>query len=170
MKPLLALSLTFLSFSGTAQIPGKSIAEYVTKQGTTFRKGDTLQLGLGTDIGGRFKYASVPPNLFVGTGTMPFNANYANQRMIIKDIRVQNMNKHMAPRTVAVVSSGGLNGSVDVDAAEEAGEIKTAANRSRAVVPSTGGVADELLKLKKLLDANVITQQEFDAQKAKLLK
>ena len=31
-------------------------------------------------------------------------------------------------------------------------------------------VADELIKLKELLDAGVITQEEFDAQKEKLLK
>ncbi|MBR6458968.1 MAG: SHOCT domain-containing protein [Actinomycetaceae bacterium] len=30
-------------------------------------------------------------------------------------------------------------------------------------------VADELLKLKQLLDAGALTQQEFDQQKAKLL-
>lgn len=30
-------------------------------------------------------------------------------------------------------------------------------------------VADELLKLKKLLDAGVITQAAFDSQKSKLL-
>ena len=31
------------------------------------------------------------------------------------------------------------------------------------------GVTDELLKLKQLLDANAITQEEFDSMKAKLL-
>ena len=31
-------------------------------------------------------------------------------------------------------------------------------------------VADELLKLKQLLDMGVLTREEFDAQKSKLLK
>lgn len=33
----------------------------------------------------------------------------------------------------------------------------------------TGSIADELKKLKELLDAGVLTQEEFDAQKKKLL-
>ena len=34
---------------------------------------------------------------------------------------------------------------------------------------SGSSTADELIKLKSLLDAGVITQEEFDAQKQKLL-
>ncbi|KDN58485.1 SHOCT domain-containing protein [Exiguobacterium sp. AB2] len=37
------------------------------------------------------------------------------------------------------------------------------------VAVSTASAADELLKLKQLLDAGVLSQDEFDAQKAKLL-
>ncbi|MST83662.1 SHOCT domain-containing protein [Hallella mizrahii] len=36
-------------------------------------------------------------------------------------------------------------------------------------VENTGSTADELLKLKSLLDQKILTQEEFDAQKAKLL-
>ena len=41
--------------------------------------------------------------------------------------------------------------------------------RAQPVVQANTSAADELLKFKQLLDAGVITQQEFDAQKAKLL-
>jgi len=55
----------------------------------------------------------------------------------------------------------------------------TASTTPTPVTATTGGtatttanisVADELLKLKKLLDEGVLTQQEFDAQKKKLLE
>lgn len=171
MKTLLLLTCTLTAVTAHGQIAGKSVPEYTTAKGTTFHKGDTIRLALGTDVGGRFKYLMTPPNFLVGTPGMAFSSAYANQRLVIKDLRLQDRNKRVAPRTIAVVSTGGLNGQVDVEAAEEAGEIKTAHNQaapSAASAPTS--VADELLKLKKLLDSGAITQAEFDAQKAKLLK
>lgn len=49
--------------------------------------------------------------------------------------------------------------------------INDAEQQKNAPVVSTpaASVADELLKLKSLLDAGVLTQEEFDAQKAKVL-
>lgn len=38
-----------------------------------------------------------------------------------------------------------------------------------APAPSVGGSYDDLMKLKELLDAGVLTQAEFDAQKQKIL-
>ena len=46
-------------------------------------------------------------------------------------------------------------------------EIKKSNNKSSSVAPLS--VADELIKLKQLLDAGVLTQEEFDSQKTKLL-
>lgn len=49
--------------------------------------------------------------------------------------------------------------------------INNAEQRKNAPVASTpaASVADELLKLKSLLDAGVLTQEEFDSQKAKII-
>ena len=46
--------------------------------------------------------------------------------------------------------------------------VKT--NKTVVATSSTVSVADELLKLKQLLDMGVLTQEEFDNQKTKLLK
>jgi hypothetical protein len=43
------------------------------------------------------------------------------------------------------------------------------ARHTRPVASSQQSVADELTKLKGLLDAGLLTQREFDAQKQKLL-
>lgn len=48
------------------------------------------------------------------------------------------------------------------------GAVATAAQSTTAPTPS-GSVADELLKLVHLRDAGVLTPNEFEAQKAKLL-
>ena len=51
---------------------------------------------------------------------------------------------------------------------QKIGEYNRPTAEVSVTVPATS-VADELLKLKSLLDAGAITQAEFDAQKAKLL-
>jgi hypothetical protein len=79
---------------------------------------------------------------------------------------------------VAVIRANTINGCVDLNAAEDAGEIITAQTRraavSAAASPSSAApvrsTADELLKLKQLYDQKVLTKAEYDAQKAKLLK
>ena len=50
--------------------------------------------------------------------------------------------------------------------------LVNAANSSAGSTASAGAIstADEIMKFKQLLDAGVITQKEFDEQKAKLLK
>lgn len=73
------------------------------------------------------------------------------------------------PVVTVIFKAGAYNAALNADSAEESGEIKTTNNQKKAT-PTSGGVADELLKLKGLLDSGVITQAEFDTQKAKLLK
>ncbi|TGE26109.1 SHOCT domain-containing protein [Hymenobacter aquaticus] len=139
--------------------------------GTTFHKGDTIFFDMGTTDGGAFKYAYIPPNFLIGLPETHYGSAYNNNRLVIKDIRAQAANKRMAPRTVAVVSPGGVNGCVDLESAEAAGEIKTKNNRKPAAAAQApaASTADELLKLKGLLDAGVLTKEEFEQQKAKLL-
>ncbi|WP_092773761.1 SHOCT domain-containing protein [Hymenobacter actinosclerus] len=173
-KLLLIFFLSLLSSPyAQAQIPGKSVTEYTTKMGTTFHKGDTIFFAMGTTDGGAYRYAYIPANYLIGLPETHYGSVYNNNRLVIKDIRVQAANKRMAPRTVAVVSPGGVNGCVDLESAEAAGEITTKNNRkpssTSAAQAPISSVADELLKLKGLLDSGVITKEEFDQQKTKLL-
>lgn len=48
-------------------------------------------------------------------------------------------------------------------------EVKPCKDVKLGITSTTGSVADELLKMKKLLDTGAITQVEYDAQKKKLL-
>ena len=49
------------------------------------------------------------------------------------------------------------------------GEKKTENSNSRPMVIESDSVADEISKLKKLMDEGVITEEEFQKQKNKLL-
>lgn len=159
-----------------AQIVGKSVPAFTTAAGTLIRPGDTLHLGRGTLPNGDFQYVFVPDNVFTGSKQQNFTSQLSNLWVRVKDIRVQR-SRNFGEKTVAVVKANTLNGCVDLNAAEAAGEIITAHTRTAAVsaaAPASTApplsTADELLKLKKLYDQKVLTKAEYDAQKAKLLK
>jgi hypothetical protein len=183
MKPSATLlfcscTLAGLAFPGTAhaQIVGKSVPTFTTTAGTLVHLGDTLRLGRGTLPTGEFQYVYVPANVFTGSKQVNFSSQLTNLTVRVKDLRFQH-SKLYGDKTVAVIKANTLNGCVDLNAAEEAGEIITAHTRRAAVsaaaptpitpAPST---ADELLKLRKLYEQKVLTKAEYDAQKAKLLK
>ena len=52
---------------------------------------------------------------------------------------------------------------------QEVSESETVIQTSSELVPNTPLVADEIIKLKGLLDAGVLTQEEFDKKKTQLL-
>lgn len=172
-----ALAGTALPRTTRAQIIGKSVPDFTTAAGTRVRVGDTLRLGRGTLPTGDFQYVFVPENVFTGSKQQNFTSQMSNLSVRVKDIRLQR-SRTFGDKTVAVVKANTLNGCVDLNAAEAAGEIVTANTRRAAVSAAGGGAggaaplstADELLKLKKLYDQQVLTKAEYDAQKAKLLK
>jgi hypothetical protein len=163
MKLLLFFSaLLFASSLTMAQIPGRSIKQYTTRMGTVVHVGDTLQLGRGHRNDGSFTYASIP--MLGDEKGLP--AAYSGRRVVVKDLR--EIPYKTGPQVTTVFKAGLYNAKIDLDSSEEMGEVLTQANKQKAT-PTSGGVADELLKLKQLLDAGAITQTEFDSQKAKLL-
>jgi hypothetical protein len=151
-----------------AQAPGKAVAEYKTSLGTILHPGDTLHFSRGSNPNGSFIYAYIPAKL-MGSPRVYFTSSWAGGKAVIKELRYQELKKMGDHRTIAIVKTPTLNGVVELDQAEETHELVTAANKVAAPASAGGSVADELLKLKKLLDGGIITQQEFDAQKGKLL-
>jgi hypothetical protein len=163
MKLLLPAAL-LLGLSAHAQLPGKVLPEgYTSKMGTPVHKGDSLHFTLGQREDGSFKYAEIGPNLMTPK-TMGLPKFWANKTGVVKEVR------GFGSTHIVIFKAGVYNAQLDFDAAEQAGEIRTPNNQKKATPTNGGGVADELIKLKSLLDSGAITQAEFDAQKAKLLK
>jgi Short C-terminal domain len=179
MKPLFTglLAAYLLHGSVQAQITGKSVPAFTTSAGTVVHLGDTLHLGRGSLPSGEFQYVFIPDNVFTGSQRVNFTSQMSNLTVRVKDLRFQHSTKY-GDKTVAVIRANTINGCVDLNAAEDAGEIITAHTRRAAVSAAAGpasttpllSTADELAKLKKLYDQKVLTKAEYDAQKAKLLK
>jgi hypothetical protein len=161
MKQLLLAAGLLVSAApqALAQASGVSVPSYTAKSGAIYRTGDVINLVAGTMEGGIFKYVYVPANAWMGFPQQQLGAKWNGKHPVIKAIRQQPTTPAPGYHTVAVLSTSGLDACVDLEEAETAGEIER----------PIASVADELLKLKQLLDTGLLTQSEFDTQKAKLL-
>lgn len=169
MRRIILIAILFTPFLTKAQglFGGTSVNEYKASNGVTYHINDTLRLGHGTKADGSFLY-------FEDHGLIPnprsarnLPKEFANAGAVIKSIRktkVNGIDKYM----FGVNPGGPMRYTVFVDDAIDACEVKPC--KTTDVVPaSAGSVADEIKKLKALLDSGAITQKEYDAQKKKLL-
>lgn len=148
------------------------LKEYKASNGKTYHAGDTLRVGLGTMPDGNFKYIQI--NTLLPGPPDPRRSNSMNARKditgsnyVIKKIaNVRQMSG--GDKTVITIKTGGFTTcDVWIEEAIAACEV-TPCNDQKGGAAKTS-VADEILKLKKLLDSGAITQAEYDAQKKKLL-
>lgn len=171
---IVLIGLFFTSSIVQAQISGKSVLSFTTQSGTILHKGDTVRIGRGSDANGSFRYIFIPSNVFTGTPQKFFTSNFAGSVALIKDLKTTDSGTY-GIQTIAVIKGEGLlSGCIVINPAEEAGELRTkSAQRLVATAvanpASSNSVTDELLKLKQLLDAKLITPAEFATQKNRLL-
>ncbi|MBS1501705.1 MAG: SHOCT domain-containing protein [Bacteroidetes bacterium] len=149
----------------------QKLKEYHASNGITYRPGDTIKLGLGSMPNGDFKYIQInqllpgPPDPR-RSGAMAARKDMSNGSYVIKKIaKVEQMTG--GEQVVITIRTGGLpTCDVWIEAAITACEVTPCGQKTSG---APVGVADELIKLKKLLDDGAITQAEYDAQKKKLL-
>ena len=150
----------------------------ISNNGMKFYKGAKIKLGVGSTNDGNFKFIRINENSFFnyyGADSQKVNSanslsrNQSGYNAIIK--RVENRgNESIGFVKYAVFNSRGINYEIDIENAIIAREIE---NDNKKILekeaPSKFSIADELLKLKKLLDDGIISKEEFDMQKQKLL-
>ncbi len=181
---LLALILTSYSFacfcqdSTMAHLIGDSL---FTASGFKIGEGQMLKVGVGSTPDGDFKFIWVSAtSFFAANSRNRGNSNGSNslsRSFAGHELKVVRFDKRGSKKTgyvmYPIVTPGGGRYEVDIDNAINAGEIVVPAEfvRSKQAnqISPPLSVADELIKLKKLLDDGVITQAEFDAQKKKIL-
>lgn len=164
------------TFAFVASIPQravaqKSISEYAASNGITYRVGDTVKLGRGSEPNGDFRYL----NIAGWAGAMsedPHNSahrNYSGFNAIVK--RISYLNIKGAKRYYFIVGVGNItNFRLHIEDAIETCEVKPCKDDSRGSVIQQQSAADELLKFKKLRDDGIITEEEYQSKKEKLLK
>lgn len=161
MKRSIIVVVLLIPFIARAQIK-----QYKASNGVTYHVGDTLRLGRGTKSDGSFLY-------FEDHGLIPnprsvrnLPKEFANVGAIIKSMRkmtVNGIDKYM----FSVNPGGPMRYTVFIDDAIDACEVKPC--KSDDAAATTGSVADEIKKLKALMDSGAITKSEYEKQKKKLL-
>jgi hypothetical protein len=140
--------------------------------------GDTIYLGSGSDRKGDFVSIYQPPNYWIGVRETSLPRDYSGKYVIIKFFKNQS-NKRTGDKRVAIINpSGGLNFIVDIEGGVRNQEILGLNQRSfvKKAEPTViiqqppQSLADEVAKLKKLYDDGVLSKEEYDAAKKKLIE
>jgi len=157
----------------------------VTTLGYVFKKGQTVKMGTGSNPDGTFKFIFISiTSFFRYNGNAPNAANSENAMPAIYSglnfevLKIRKIgNKKLGYKYTLVLKNADLvRYEADFDNAIAAGEIivpeeyRPKQKGLIVEVKNSFSVADEIIKLKKLLDEGVLTKEEFDAQKKKLLE
>ncbi|WP_438946755.1 SHOCT domain-containing protein [Sediminibacterium sp.] len=158
----------------------------IHKSGLVLKKGSVLKIGAGTMPDGSFKYVRINEASMMGYYSYTQNAanaanalppSFSGRNSEIAKLQKRG-NKKFGYQDYAIIKIGAMaRYEVDIDNAILSGEIdvpdefkpKGKVMQVEIKTPSLS-VADELVKLKKLLDDGILTKEEFESMKKKLLE
>jgi hypothetical protein len=159
MKMVVVILL--ISFAANAQ---KNLPEYEASNGITYHIGDTVKLARGSGTNGDFLYVQVA-GLAATSGDTNLSRGYAGRGAVIK--KIANFKWKGSNKIYFVVGLGMLsNYNIYIEDAIETCEIADACKKEAQ--PAVDKY-DQLKKLKDLLDQGVLTQEEYDKEKQKIL-
>ncbi len=192
MKKIFLLSMIALNaFTSYSQIDVR-VSEYgdtlYINHDIKFTVGDQIKIGTGTAEGGDFKFIKINQQGFTAVVTMTsdhrynkdmyaLHSEYTGRYGTIKKIRDVGDKRHGYNYQLLLEITGtGHRHQCEIVNAISSGEIecngceKLRKNNNTVIVKNEVSVADELAKLKKLRDDNVLTEDEYISQKKKLLE
>jgi len=180
MKKILLTLFLIVGFTVVkSQIPGTKIPGPITVLDTLkVNEGDILTLGHGSDPRtGDFVFIYTPANYWVGTPMHYYPNTFSNTTLKVKFFKEYEQRK-IGKKIYTVVDVPGYNAIAELEAAIKSGEVVAINGKDVSIKPKEATViinnqvsaADELKKLKELLNDSVITQEEFDIQKKKILE
>jgi hypothetical protein len=145
----------------SATVTGGKFESYLSKDGTTYKVGDFLDIGLPSGTNGRFVLIQ---QIDIAGNILVVGSNAINTHCEIKKIRVVGNKRQGYKVQLQTKGSSSIdNYFFNLEDAIVAGEIK-----------SKGMTSDEAMKelktAKDKLDLGLITQAEYDKIKAELIK
>ncbi len=147
--------------------------QIVLENGYIIQKNDTVEIGEGSKPDGNFAYFSDVHWLTTGTSMNKsaeddFNAmnkNNSYKKAIVYKIEDDNIFYVKLP----VRGGGNQKYKVFAKQAVSKGELRTPKEYGNISKASGSSISDELMKLKKLKDDGIITDEEFNKAKSKLI-
>jgi len=187
MKSLLfALFIPLYSFCQSDELPKFENDTLYTTSGFKMWEGLEIKIGVGAMPDGDFKYIRTSStSLFNYSSSNGYNslANSANSlprknsglKFKVKDI-VDRGSKKRGHLYYVKIGTGLVNYEIDVENAIASGELSVPAEfkpkqqGQQVILNQNFSLADELAKLKKLYSDSVLTKEEYEIQKKKLLE
>lgn len=190
MKSMLLFAYFLLSTSAFAQVKVFETRKeadaaikgnvYKTSIGWEIKAGDEVKLGKGSMPDKTFAFVTEMPNVL----TYNQYANYNNHKLQHtyngRDAKIADLfvsgNKKSGFYIVAKLKVGQLSRyAMDLENAIEGGEVVVPTEYAKVDKKETSGatpvsIADELKKLKEHFDSGVITKEEYEAAKKKLIE
>ena len=192
-KILTALTFSLIFLNAFSQDKDSTLPKLVddtlfTTSGYKIVVGQDINLGTGSTPDGDFKFIRRNSSGFGTMMVMTDNNSYnksqlslprnmaGHKRKVVKI--VTRGNKKIGKTYEPLITFGSGRYEIDVDNAIASGEIvvpdefkpKPKVTTTVVEVKQQVSVADELIKLKKLFDDGVLTKEEYEAQKKKLLE
>lgn len=170
MKTILISALCLIPFLGFSQ----KLTEYKAPNGKTYHVGDTVKVGMGSMANGDFKYIQInTPLSFLpqhrNSNSLNATKDFSLSNAIIKKIKAEKQMSGSDKIIITVKTNGIPTFDIWIIEAIAACEVTPCASSATPNKAASGSVADELIKLKKLLDEGAINKDEYNAQKKKLL-
>jgi len=150
--------LLFVFFIVSMDCFAQDTAYYKASNGVIYKPNGEVKLGKGVGGDGNFMFIHESDAL-----DFPLNRIYNNGVFTIREVKTYKTGN--TQKILLLFKEKRFNYEIIIEDAIDACEVIPCS----PVQNSTGSVADELLKLKRLLDGGAITKEEFDAQKKKLL-
>ncbi|QKJ29892.1 SHOCT domain-containing protein [Mucilaginibacter mali] len=171
MKKILLTAALFVPLFALAQ----DIKEYKATNGVTYHINDTVHLGKGSNSNGSFMFVQDrglgftlpgPPGRTAGGRGLP--KDLANGGVIIRSIKKTTEN-NLEKYVFMVYAGGPLRFTLFIDDAISVCEVTPCKQSSAGSPVPVASVADEIKKLKQLMDSGAITKEEYESRKKKLL-
>ncbi|MBP6477299.1 MAG: SHOCT domain-containing protein [Chitinophagaceae bacterium] len=183
----LTIALLIISFSAFAQDSTTYLKDdkLYTQSGYVIEEKQMVKIGTGTMPDGDFKYIRIAATSLMqysGNNRSAVNSSNSlpgrNRGYEYKVVRIDKRGtKKRGYNYYPVINVGAIRYDIDIDNAIATGELEVPDQYKPKVKPlvvemkgAPLSVADELAKLKKLYDDGILTKEEYEAQKKKLLE
>jgi hypothetical protein len=168
---ILFLSISLLSFFSFGQNisftdldtnkgPKGTFESYTSQTGDVYKVGDTLRIGVPSSSNGNFLYLQ---SLDIAGNSLPVRSNVSNTNAEIKKIRVAGSKRAGWKVTFQLKATAVSNYFIFAEDGFSSGELVSFGMTSDQAL-------QELKRAKDKLDLGIITQEEYDTIKSKLLK
>lgn len=170
MKNLSLLVITILLFISVSAQKIQKLDEYKASNGITYKIGDEIKLGRGSNDNGSFVYVTMGGWAAANgdvSGLPPANAGLL---VTVKKIRKFDY-KHQKGVYFTVGGGNITNYNLDIESAIQTCEIQDCKEDNVAKSDSKDGsdMFEQLKKLKELHDTGILTKEEYEKEKKEIL-